>query len=82
MAYNKRNLYLKVIEIQDIVRKGQKRGDSQKQIFYNEIEAEYFISIRTFYRYLEMPAHAELKKLDNNKAAKEAAQKAQMMLAF
>lgn len=78
MAYNKRNLYLKIIEIQDIVLKGQKRGDSQKEIFYNEIEKVYFISMRTFYNYLDINAKAELKKIDD----KEKAKKAQLSLAF
>jgi len=78
MAYNKRNLYLKIIEIQDIVLKGQKRGDSQKEIFYNEIEKVYFISMRTFYNYLDINAKAELKKIDD----KEKARKAQLSLAF
>ncbi len=78
MAYNKRNLYLKIIEIQDIVLKGQKRGDSQKEIFYNEIEKVYFISMRTFYNYLDINAKAELKKLDD----KENAKRAQLSFAF
>lgn len=78
MAYNKRNLYLKIIEIQDIVIRGQKRGDSQKEIFYNEIEKVYFISMRTFYNYLDINAKAELKKLDDRDKAK----KAQLSFAF
>lgn len=78
MAYNKRNLYLKIIEIQDIVLKGQKRGDLQKEIFYNEIEKVYFISMRTFYNYLDINAKAELKKLDD----KEKAKTAQLSFAF
>ncbi|GHV40395.1 hypothetical protein FACS1894179_06850 [Bacteroidia bacterium] len=78
MAYNKRNLYLKIIEIQNIVLKGQERGDSQKEIFYNEIEKVYFISMRTFYKYLDINAKAELKKLDD----KEKAKRAQLSFAF
>lgn len=70
MAYNKRNLYLKIIEIQDIVLRGQRRGDSQKEIFYREIEGVYFISISTFYTYLNINAKAELKKLDDKEKAK------------
>jgi hypothetical protein len=63
MSYNKRNLYNKIIEIQDIVLKGQKKGLSQKEIFYSQIENVYFISIGTFYTYLRINAKAELKKL-------------------
>lgn len=66
MAYNKRNLYRKVIEIQNIVLAGQKRGDTQKEIFYTEIEPVYHISIATFYNYLAMPAKAELAKMEKN----------------
>jgi hypothetical protein len=85
MAYNKRNLYLKVIEIQDKVLAGQKRGDTQKEIFYKEIEPVYHISIATFYNYLAMPAKAELAKLTKlQKKAddKEAAKRAQLSLTF
>lgn len=78
MAYNKRNYYAKIVEIQDIVLRGQKRGFSQKEIFYNEIEKVYFISIRTFYNYLDINAKAELKKLDK----KEEWKKAQFSLSF
>ncbi len=83
MAYNKRNLYLKVIEIQDKVLAGQKRGgDTQKEIFYKEIEPVYHISIATFYNYLAMPAKAELAKMQKKAADKEAAKRAQLSLAF
>lgn len=66
MAYNKRNLYRKVIEIQNIVLAGQKRGDTQKEIFFKEIEPVYHISIATFYNYLAMPAKAELAKMEKD----------------
>lgn len=58
---------MKVIEIQDIVLTGQKRGDTQKEIFWREIEPVYHISIATFYNYLAMNAKAELDKLDRDK---------------
>ncbi len=89
MAYNKRNLYLKAIEIQDIVLAGKKRGDTQQEIFYREIEPVYHISIATFYNYLSMPAKLKLKKLDKELAEKrlqkektEKAKRAQLRLAF
>jgi hypothetical protein len=65
MALGKRHLYLKIIEIQDIVLAGQKKGFSQKQIYYNQIETRYFISIRTFYKYLAVNAKSKLKKLND-----------------
>ena len=89
MAYNKRNLYLKVIEIQDIVLAGQKRGDTQKEIFFNEIESVYHISMATFYNYLNMPAKLKLEKLEKELAEKrakkekaDAAKRAQLSLVF
>lgn len=89
MAYNKRNLYLKVIEIQDKVLAGQKRGDTQKEIFFNEIESVYHISMATFYNYLNMPAKLKLEKLEKELAEKrakkekaDAAKRAQLSLVF
>lgn len=67
MAYNKRNLYMKVIEIQNIVLAGQKRGDTQKEIYWTLIEPVYHISIATFYNYLAMNAKAELDKINRAK---------------
>lgn len=64
MAYNKRNLYMKVVEIQNIVLAGQKRGDTQKEIFWKEIEPVFHISVSTFYNYLAMNAKAELEKMN------------------
>lgn len=78
MAYNKRNLYNKIVEIQNIVMKGQQKGKSQKEIYYSEIEPKYFISPATFYNYLGTNAKAELVKLEN----KDKAKKAQLTLAF
>ena len=78
MAYNKRNLYLKIIEIQNIVLRGQQRGASQKEVYYKEIEKVYFISIRTFYYYLTINAKAELRKIDE----REMARGVQLQLAF
>ena len=78
MAYNKRNLYKKIIEIQNIVMTGQKKGKSQKEIYFTEIEPKYIISLATFYNYLGTNAKAELVKLEN----KDKAKKAQLTLAF
>lgn len=63
MGYNKHNLYRRAAKVQDIVLKGQKRGDTQLMIYYNEIEPVYHISLRTFYYWLAMPAKLRLEKL-------------------
>lgn len=63
MAYNKHNLYKRAAKVQDIVLKGQKRGDTQLMVYYNEIEPVYNISIRTFYYWLAMPAKLRLEKI-------------------
>ena len=70
MAYNKRNLYIKVVEIQNIVLIGQRRGDTQKEIFWKEIEPVYHISIATFYNYLAINAKAELERMKRTEQAK------------
>lgn len=82
MAYNKRNLYTRIVEIQDIVLSKQKSYPTQKELFYTEIEPLYHISIRTFQNYLEIPAKAELEKIKKREAEKLKARKAQLQLTF
>lgn len=56
MAYNKRNYYRRIMEVQRIVKhENQKNGLSKKEIFYRIIEPKYHISIRTFYNWLSVP---------------------------
>lgn len=81
MAYNPRNLLLKINEIQDIVIREKKRGATQKWIFENLIEDVYKISWPTFNNYLARNAKRELKELDKelaSKAADKAARKARL----
>lgn len=82
MAYNKRNFYTKVAEIQDIVLREQRRYVTQKELFHIEIKPIYHISLRTFQSYLEIPAKAELEKMRIREAAKEAAKRAQLTFSF
>lgn len=64
MAYNKLNMLQKVLEIQAIVLKEQKRGGvSQKWIYENLIKDRFYISYPTFNRYLAMNAKREMNKL-------------------
>jgi len=66
MAYNKRNYFTKIAEIQKIVLEYQDKGCTQVWIFRNIIKPKYFISMGTFNRYLSIPARSELKKLENS----------------
>lgn len=63
MAYNRKNLLLKVIAIQELVLERQKKGVTQKWVYDNEIKGTYFISYSAFNNYLAMPAKKELEKL-------------------
>lgn len=68
MAYCKRNYYKKIIKIQEITKNElQKEILSQKEIYYQLIESQFNISIRTFQTYLGIPAKRELKKLEEYK---------------
>lgn len=63
MAYNNKNILLKMVEIQNLVlEKKKKSGSSQKHIYETEIHQRYHISYSTFNRYLAYPAKRELKK--------------------
>jgi hypothetical protein len=67
MAYNKRSLLLKIIEIQNIVMEGKARGVSQKWTFEHLIKKPYFINYSTFNAYMGRNAKKELADLDNKK---------------
>lgn len=69
MAYDRRNLLLKIIEIQEIVLREQKRGVTQRWTYRNLIRDRYFISERAFEHYLARNAKKELKELDEKKEA-------------
>lgn len=72
MAYNKRNLLLKIIAIQEIVIKEQKRGATQTWIFENLIKDAFFCSKPAFDKYLARNAKRELEVLDKEEAKKTA----------
>ncbi len=69
MAYNRKNLLQRIIDIQEIYREHQKNGATDRWIYKNRIEPRYRISERTFYTYLTTSARRELEKL---KQAEEA----------
>ena len=66
MAYNKRNLYRKIVEIQDLTLEHTKKGCTQIWVYENVIKPKYFISQGTYYNYLSPNAKGELKKMELN----------------
>jgi hypothetical protein len=78
MAYNKKNKYNRIIEIQTITMKYKEQGVTQEFIYNNYIKPKFYISRDCFYEYLGTNAKGELKKLEeelNKKAAEKARQK-------
>jgi len=64
MAYNKRNLLKKIVEIQNITLEYKKKGVSQKYIFNNFIKDRFCISQRTYDSYLSINAKKMLKEFE------------------
>jgi len=62
MAYNKKNLLKRVIEIQNIVLEYRNSGVSQRWVYENVIRERYLIGLSTFNKYLARNAKSELKK--------------------
>ncbi|GIJ93517.1 MULTISPECIES: hypothetical protein [Capnocytophaga] len=74
MAYNRRNLLKRVIDIQNITLElKRKDGDMFfKTIYWTHIYPTYKISYRTYATYLDMNARKQLKELEekmNKKAS-------------
>lgn len=63
MAYNKKNYYKRIIEIQELTKELQAIGLSNTKIYKQHIKGGYFISKRTFDEYLGIPAQRELNKM-------------------
>lgn len=64
MAYNRKKYLEKVLKIQEITQEQyHKVGLSYKEIYYQFIESQFFISKRTFHEYLGINAKKELKEL-------------------
>lgn len=64
MAYNNKNLLIKIIEIQGITMLHKANGATQKWIFENKIKEIHHVSERTFKNYLGRNAKYELKELE------------------
>jgi len=63
MAFNKANFLEKVLAVQTVYLEYSAKGSTDKWIFENLIEKNFFISKRTFYNYLTIPASRELKQM-------------------
>jgi hypothetical protein len=67
MAYNKINLFKKIIEIQELTLKlYHYEGLYYKEIFHQYIKPKYHISYRTYHTYLGTNAKRELKKIQGD----------------
>lgn len=76
MAYNRKYLLHRIIEVKELVRIGRKRGQSQIWIYNNQVKDRYHISFATFNNYLAVNAARELKELE----AREAESRRQLCL--
>ncbi|BDD10884.1 hypothetical protein FUAX_33160 [Fulvitalea axinellae] len=63
MAYNRRNLLNRVLDVQNVVLAYQD-DHTNEWIFKNKIQPVYRISRRTFYTYLSIPAKRELRLMN------------------
>lgn len=70
MAYNSRNLLLKIIEVKKITKEHIRKGATQRWIYENHIKDRFHISEATYNNYLARSAIRELKDLDNNNDTK------------
>ena len=61
MAYNNRNILLKMIRVQDIVLAEKKKGVSQLFVYETLIKDAFLISYSTFNRWISYPEKQELK---------------------
>lgn len=65
MAYNRKNFYKKIIEVQNLVLELKRQNEDlfYKEIYWQFIYPKYHISYRTFNSYMSINAKRELKKL-------------------
>lgn len=71
MAYNKKNYYERIVDIQDIVKEHQRYGATLIWIYNNQIKETYRISYSTFSNYLGISAAKELKKINKKNQENE-----------
>jgi hypothetical protein len=64
MAYNRKNILKRIIEIQEITLTHTKRGTTQKWVYENLISPRYCISTATYNNYLRTNAKKELNDME------------------
>ena len=67
MAYNKKNILTRIVDIQDITLANTRKGVTQEWVYANIVFPQYRISRRTYYNYLSIPAKKLLKEREHNK---------------
>jgi len=66
MAFNRRNLYKRIIEVQEVALPEWERGVPFSVIYHRYIKKRFHISERTFNAYLGVPAKRKLKEMDGD----------------
>jgi len=56
MAYNRRNILNKIVEIQNLTLDHTSRGVTQVWVYEHIIQPRFFISVSTYYNYLSINA--------------------------
>lgn len=64
MAYNRKNLLKRIIDVQNLYQKHKLEGVTHVHVYRTYIYPAYKISMRTLDQYLQVPAVAELKKIE------------------
>jgi len=64
ITFNKKNLLLKILNIQEITKKYTDKGVTKIWIYKNIIYPNFFISYVTFFNYLNTNARKELRKFE------------------
>lgn len=78
MAYNRRNLLLRVLEIQEVYTLKKLPESTHVGVWREYIYPTFKISLKTLENYLSIPAKAELKKMDNAQKDKNKVQQISM----
>lgn len=66
MPYNRKNLLIKILDVQELVMKYQNEGHTQRWIYRNIIYPKYPMSMATYYNYLNTNARKEIKEFDQS----------------
>lgn len=66
MAYNKKNHFLRVLEVQETFLLYKKEGVTTRHVYHTFIWPKYKISMSTFYNYMGINARKEVNKQQND----------------